>query len=71
MLSRGLGRTNSRFGFCSLGCSLDQGERFLATVAGAVLSNQQPCDLLSPDVPISRTTPLDGLNSLLKSKAER
>ena len=41
------------------------GERFLATVTGAVLSNQQPCYLLSPDVPISSDHALDGLNSLL------
>ena len=66
MLSRGLGRTNSRFGFCSLGCSLDQGERFLATEAGAVLSHQQHCYLSVARCPISSDHALDGLNSLRK-----
>ena len=40
-------------------------------MAGAVLSHQLHCYLLSPDEPISSDYALDGLNSLLQNKAER
>jgi len=47
---------------------LDQGERFLATEAGAVLSHQQHCYLRVARCPISSDHALDGLNSLLKKQ---